>query len=249
MMPSRHALFVCLLCAGSASANMIGNASIGFGQVGLSAFGSDFYSSSGSQCDQPGPGAGCFYLVSGTGTFAAHTAAAPQANAIKDLSSQPFSGAVNIPTFMSFDNGAINFDLTYIAPAAAQDCSTAGNLSAPNLSCALVLNSQVSPWLLTNGPQGDTISVAATMYFDAWESSNPSAITAYLGIFSTQMAGVNIASLFSTISTGGTAVNAWSASFAPVPNQAAQSATPEPSTFMLLCAAALTIALCRHRRA
>ena len=235
---------VCLavaVSAGAAWGGVVGEASVGFGQVGVSVFGTDFFSFSNGQCNQPGSGAGCFALVGGTGTFANHTNFAAQSNTIQDLVAPPLSGAIARPSFMSFDNGAIIFDLIYVVPGGGQNCATAGNLRAANLSCSIFVDYgsqaspdvQISPYLLTNGPAGNTVGVSASMYFGAYTPDAPSDVSSYIGIFSTQLAGTTINDLYSVIANGGTKTSSWSASFSPNSAPHDTAAAPEPGTILL----------------
>src|SRR5258708_27333191 len=103
-----------LVMPGTASADGItGTISAGFGQVGVSLAGTDFFSFDGanSQCDAAGTGAGCFDVLSGTGSFAGLVNSNAQINTIQDLPSPPLSGSIPMADFISFDSGAIQFDL------------------------------------------------------------------------------------------------------------------------------------------
>src|SRR5579862_6152065 len=85
-------LITLILVVGTASADPItGTTSLGFGQVGVSVFGTDFFGfdSSNSQCDVPGQGPGCFDVLSGTGSFVGLVNFNPAINTIRDLVSPP----------------------------------------------------------------------------------------------------------------------------------------------------------------
>jgi hypothetical protein len=247
-----------LLASGIASADSIsGTISAGFGQVGVSLAGTDFFgfNSADSQCDKTGAGAGCFDILSGTGSFASLVNSNAQINTIQDLPSPPLSGSIPIKNFISFDGGAITFDLVTVLPGGGQDCS-AVNQSAPNLSCTIYANFgtvanpdiQGSPWLLTNGPDDTTLSIAATMYFNGYSGDPANGVTVYRGIFSTQLSGTDINAMYNLIVGGGTGTSSWSASFSPVTSQL-QSAAPEPGSVLLMGMGLIGLAYrCRKTR-
>ena len=201
-----------ILCfCGTASADTItGTTSLGLGQVGVSVFGTDFFGFNGSnsQCDVPSfpvSTAGCFDILSGTGTFASLVNVNAQINTIQDLPGPPLGGAGlsgpnPVSSFISFHSGAVIFDLLSVLPGGGQNCATVPDLTAPNASCTVYVdygspgspNIQVSPYLLTNGPDATTLGVSATMYFNGYTGDANNGTSLYRGIFSTQLSGVNI---------------------------------------------------------
>lgn len=258
---SPAALLLCgtLFLSTGARADIIsGTTSLGFGQVGVSIFGTDFfgYNGASSQCDIPGTGSGCFDILSGTGDFAKLVNFNAQANTIQDLPSPPLSGPILKPGFISFDNGAILFDLLNVLPGGGQNCATVANLTAPNISCTVYVdygtpqnpNMQVSPYLLTNGPDGSAVGVSATMYFAGYSGSAAGGTTLYRGIFSTQLAGVDILDVYGVIASGGTGTSSWSAAFSPMTSQQVAGA-PEPASWLLFGAGMIGIAFRIRRRA
>ena len=248
------------LFTGAANADPItGTTSLGFGQVGVSLFGTDFFglNSGDSQCDVPGEGPGCFDVLSGSGTFAGLVNFNPAINSIKDLPAPPLSGAIAIPEFLSFFGGAVKFDLVSVLPGGGQNCASIPDLTAPNAACTIYAdygtpespNPQVSPYYIANGPDATTVSVSATMYFNAYSNSSDNGTSLYRGIFSTQLAGINISQIYGVIATGGTETSSWSASFSPVsvPNSQQSTATPEPGTWLLALAGGAALFMRKRR--
>jgi hypothetical protein len=238
-----------LLLSGTASADQIyGDTSIGFGQVGVSLAGTDFFGfdASDSQCDMPGTGPGCFAIESGTGSFASLVNVNFAANLIADLPAPPLSGPDPITNFLSFDGGKVAFDLITVMPGGGTNCAGLADLTLPNLSCTIYSpdGTQSSPYLLTNGPSGQTVSVATTMYFNGYSGSAATGTTLYVGIFSTQLANETIAGIYNDIVQGGTESSSWSATFAPSTTVQSQSSptAPEPGTLLLFGAGLICLA-------
>jgi|GEM_PF-4283875 len=184
--------------------------------VGVSATTIDFRSDPSQGCGAVvSPGfPGCFTInspVSGSFVAPAIPFGFNALNSIKDLTGGPIVGFTTLTAFMQFTNG-VTFDLTRIVPGGSPTCDILqGN--NPNYVCT-PLN---SPFTLLNSSTGQNATVAFNVEVSGYTGALNTGSTPYLGAFSTQGAGANIASLLNTIGTGGTVVASYSANFSPVP--------------------------------
>ena len=256
----------CLLVSGTASADPItGLLFAGLGQVGVSAFGTDFYSynNSGGQCDVPGSSPGCFEIQSNSsGIFSSYVGDSTSSNLIDDLSNpaEPLSGPLAVPDYISIDGGApggVTFDLTDIFAGTGANCFsfTDAQLAAPGTSCTIYVpygppfGTEISPYTLTNDnapPFGngnaETASVSMTMTYNAYTGNSSGGETPYYGIFTTD-ASFNILQILTAIEGGGELSSQWQATFAPIP----VSSTPEPGSLLLVGLGLMAGGVCRFR--
>jgi hypothetical protein len=236
---------------GTASADPItGFLSASLGQVGISEFGTDFFSfNSGAgsqQCDLPGGAPGCFVVQSNsTGTFQSYIGDPVSNNLIQDLvnPAEPLSGPLAIPAYISIDGGApggVTFDLVDIFPGTGGSCAalTVAQLEAPGTACTIFIDYgtpfgvEVSPYTLKNdnappfGTDAVSAGVSMTMLYNAYTGSISGGETPYYGIFTTD-ATQNIEQILTSIEGGQELSDQWQATFAPIPG------APEPGTLLL----------------
>jgi len=155
-----------------------------------------------------------------TGSFAGLTG-----GTIMSLFGGPTTGNVNVPNFISFNQGVaapVTFDLTYIAPgvgtAAACSSSTPGSLCTPNGSPFTLLQ-------LTSSTVVASLQLNGTAYTGS--SATGSSMTR--GVFSTQtVIGGTLPAIIAALNAG-QSLNGitYSASFAASP-------VPEPGSMLLM---------------
>ena len=205
--------------------------------VGVSASTIDFYSLIGSACGIASPGVqGCFGINNPSdGNFASLALGYQLGNLIKDLSGPPITGNIALSQFLVFNNNII-FDLTRVLPGTGPACDpTLGN--NPGYTCTPSVGGNLSPFTLQNSAAGpnNTAPTNASVSFNvevlAYLTDTIFGTSNYVGAFSTQAAGMNIAGILSTINPartggGGTVVAAYSANFNGTPN----NPVPEPAT-------------------
>jgi len=184
--------------------------------AGVSATLIDFRTDTATGCGNvANPGVpGCFQVAfPSTGNFSSIPVSYFLSNSIKDL---PIGQILPLLSFMEFQNG-ITFDLTKINAGGATAC-TAANSGLPNTTCTPFLGAGVlSPFILTNDSSATSSTVSFSVEVLGYQGVSSTGTTPYLGIFSTQTAGQNIAQNLAIIGGGGTIVNAYSANFSPVP--------------------------------
>lgn len=258
----RASLVAALLLTSSAMADSIsGTASVAVGQVGVSVFGTNFFSydssegSSFGQCSVPGYGnSGCFDVVSATGDYF-YPNLNPQENTIQNLPSPeyPLSGAVSIPDFINFDGGAavggVTMDLTYVLPGGGTNCALLSNtqLAAGGTSCTVFVDGVASPYLLTNSSDGSVLYVGATMYFEAYTGVTGAAggESAYEGVFTTELSS-SILTVYDELLNQETVDSPWSATFSPTSEEPSEA--PEPASLFLAGLGLLTVGYRARRK-
>jgi hypothetical protein len=244
--------------SGTASADPItGFLFAGLGQVGVSAFGTDFFSYNSSpgsqQCDLPGTAPGCFVIQSNsTGVFQSYIGDPTSSNLIDDLTNpaEPLSGALAVPDFISIDGGApggVTFNLVDIFPGTGGSCAalTINQLEAPGTTCTIFIDygtpfgTEVSPFTLKNdnappgGTEAVTAGVSMTQLYDAYTGSIFGGETPYYGIFTTD-ATENIEQILTAVEGGQVLADQWQATFAPIPGATTITPNaPEPGTLLL----------------
>lgn len=243
------AVFACGLLSSGAYGATIGTGVVNLsGSVSVSATTVDFFGNTASGCSTPGVGAaGCFAVnVPLTGPFdPALGGLTPLTigGTIKDLVSPPtaISGNTFLSQFVAFNNGVF-FDLTRIVPGGAPTCNIALANNA-NYSCTPVGPGGVtSPFTLTNSADGSNASVFFNVQVDAYTGSPSTGTTPYVGAFSTQSAGRNVASILMEIGSGGAVTAAYSANFR------GDNPIPEPGTVALIAIGLVAIGVSRFRR-
>jgi len=213
------------------------------GSVGVSASAVDFFGNPGSGCSTPGVGIdGCFAVnVPLAGAFSVGLTPLTVGGTIQDLVNPPtpISGPVFVSQFIAFNNGVF-FDLTHIAPGGAGACDMS-QVNNGNYSCTPVIGSAISPFTLTNSPDGTNASVFFNVKVDAYTGTPGTGTTPYGGGFTTQATGKNIAGILADINAGGTVNAAYSANFSGTD-------IPEPGTVALMGIGLGAILFSRMRR-
>jgi hypothetical protein len=212
----------------------IGNGDIFVTGNGMTTGCIDFFNSGSLSTCQTGPGAdGSFTVESGKAPFAAG-----QTGVIQDLN---FSTPFPVVGFMTdAAAGPAIFDLISFIVSSTQKGTCALNDSTPNDVCELAN----SPFVLTNGPGGNTVSISLTANLEAYtgtSGTNYSLATPVLGIFTSEIAGGTIGSVLTAFNTAGFESNIpWSANLTGV--------VPEPGTFGLLGISLIGLGTALRRR-
>jgi hypothetical protein len=205
------------------------------GSAGVSATAIDFFGDTTLGCSAPGLGTeGCFLANAPLSGDFTTLVPATISGTIQDLQGPPISGAINFPSFISFNNGIV-FNLTTVFAGGAPDCATVDG-NAANVSCTPVVAGQVSPFVLTNSSNGANASVFFNVAVDAYTGSSATGTTYFLGAFNTPSAGTNIAGILAQIAGGGTISAAYSANFV-----GQDVVIPEPGTGAMMGIAALAL--------
>jgi hypothetical protein len=118
---------------------------------------------------------------------------------ITDLTGPPISGNIFLSNFINFANG-VTFDLTRVVPGGATSCALV-NGNAPNATCTPIIGPNVSPFTLVNSADGTNSAVFFNVQLLGY-TGTPTGATPYLGAFSTQSTGMNIAGILNEISQG-----------------------------------------------
>jgi hypothetical protein len=248
---------VSVLCSTALANPITGFLSVSLGQVGVSAFGTDFYSYNSSpdsqQCDLPGTAPGCFVVQSNsTGNFQPYIGDPTTSNLIDDLTNpaEPLSGALAVPNFISIGGGApggVTFNLVDIFQGTGGSCGalTVAQLEAPGTTCTIYVNyggpfgTEISPYTLKNDNtlfgtgNAVTTSVSMTQLYNAYTGSPFGGETPYYGIFTTD-ATQNIAQILTAIEGGQVLSTQWQATFAPIPGGTTITPpAPEPASLLL----------------
>jgi len=204
------------------------------GSAGVSATAIDFFGDPNAGCSLGGLGTvGCFLANAPLSGDFTTLVPASISGTIQDLQGPPISGAIDLASFMTFNNGIV-FNLTTVFAGGAPDCASVDG-NAPNVSCTPVVAGQVSPFVLTNSSNGANASVFFNVAVDAYTGSAATGTTYFLGAFNTPSAGKNIAGILSDIAAGGTISAAYSANFV--------GEIPEPGTGAMMGIAALALLL------
>jgi hypothetical protein len=225
-MNSRRLLFVLLLAALSPvslvyATPIFGTADISGGALGVAATSVDFFGTLPT-CSTPGLGvAGCFSNVGlPTGSFVGAANGTVQDFTLASTGGR-LSGAINIVGWMTFNNG-VTLDTTFVAPGVGVSCATltpaqlaaVGTVCTPHVLIGGVDNA--SPFTLQNLAAGG-VSASMALALSGYTGSSATGQTFYTGALTSQFTGTNIGILLGTIGAGGTIVNSWSGTLAPVP--------------------------------
>jgi len=235
------AVTTCMYGSPITGSAFVGSAEVGVGGNTPGTAFIDFFSTQ-PLCNVAGIGTlGCFTVQTGTGNFVTGSTAT-----VQDLTSANDGGNVSGPTPITswavFSFGVV-FDLTNVLAGSGADCATftAAQLAASGTTCTPHVGAQTGPFTLTNGP-GNTLGVQFSVNANGYTGTSVSGTSTVVGIFSTQFTNSSIASLLTTLGTGGEITNTYSATFT------AANAVPEPGTMYFFCGGTLLLVPMMLRR-
>jgi hypothetical protein len=178
--------------------------------------------------------------------------ATPSTGTIKDIGTTfPISQFETVSGAGTLTGQTINFDLSSLNLTG----STVGTCSGTAANNAFnVCSPAGSPFTFQEDATGTQVSLSFSALLNAYTGSAATGVTAYRGIFTTQLSGtlsgtgacsgltVNITNILSCEAAGGTITATWSASESPIPG------TPEPGSLVLMGSGLVGLAGVLRRR-